>query len=194
MSPFNTSTISCIYLLFYILLFVKKINDRDSGLHFLQYKSSYMTINFSIPTTMHTYTLKSLASVAVLKSKIFIQPNQIPQTLMEDLRNIHTMCKLRKEESEIEEKLEDVGQRLSVAMFNARLYVNMWQDYINEDEFRDYIYLLAKAYEKVIDECVSEMEEIELDRQNCAGEEAMVLTKLPKEEFPEIYSLLKLLE
>ena len=103
---------------------------------------------------MHTYTLKSLASVAVLKSKIFIQPNQI----------------------------------------NARLYVNMWQDYINEDEFRDYIYLLAKAYEKVIDKCVSEMEEIELDRQNCAGEEAMVLTKLPKEEFPEIYSLLKLLE
>ena len=113
---------------------------------------------------------------------------------MEDLRNIHTMCKLRKEESEIEEKLEDVGQRLSVAMFNARLYVNMWQDYINEDEFRDYIYMLAKAYEKAIDECVSEMEEIELDRKNCAGEEAMVLTKLPKEEFPEIYSLLKLLE
>ena len=143
---------------------------------------------------MHTYTLKSLASVAVLKSKIFIQSNQIPQTLMEDLRNIHTMCKLRKEESEIEEKLEDVDQRLSVAMFNARLYVNMWQDYINEDEFRDYIYMRTMAYGKEMDECLSEREELELNGKIRDGEEAMVLTQLPKSEFPEIYSLLELIK
>ena len=144
--------------------------------------------------TMHTFTLKSLALVAVLNSKIFIQPNQIPQSLIEDLRNIHIMCKLRKEESEIENKLEDVEQRFSEALYNAGLYVNMWQDYINEDEFRNYIYMRAKAYEKKMDECFSEWEELELDKKIRDGEEAMILTKLPKEEFPEIYSLLELLK
>ena len=144
--------------------------------------------------TMHTFTLKSLASVAVLNSKIFIQPNQIPQSLIEDLRNIHIMCKLRKEESEIEIKLEDVEQRFSEAFYNAGLYVNMWQDYINEDEFRNYIYNSALAHGKVMDECLSERGELELEEIIRDGVEAMVLTQLPKEEFPEIYSLLELLE
>ena len=143
---------------------------------------------------MHTFTLKSLASVAVLNSKIFIQPNQIPQSLIEDLRNIHIMCKLRKEESEIENKLEDVEQRFSEAFYNARLYVNMFFDYVNDDEFRKYIYMRAKAYGKKMDECLSEMEELELDRTIRDGEEAMVLTQLPKSEFPEIYSLLELIK
>ena len=144
--------------------------------------------------TMHTFTLKSLASVAVLNSKIFIQPNQIPQSLIEDLRNIHIMCKLRKEESEIENKLEDVEQRFSEAFYNAGLYVNMWQDYINEDEFRNYIYNSALAHGKVMDECLSERGELELEEKIRDAEEKIVLTKLPKEEFPEIYSLLELLE
>ena len=153
-----------------------------------------MTINLSIPMTMHTFTLKSLASVAVLKSKIFIHPNQIPQSLMEDLRNLNSMCKLRKEESVIEEKLEDVEQRLSAAFYNARLYVNMYLDYVNEDEFRNYIYMRAMAYGKEMDECLSERGELELEEIIRDGVEAMVLTQLPKEEFPEIYSLLELLE
>ena len=153
-----------------------------------------MTINFSIPLTMHTFTLKSLCAVCVLNSKDSIPPNVIPQSLMEDLRNMKTMCKLRKEESEIEDKLEDVQQRLSAAFFNARLYLNMYLDYVNEDEFRNYIYMMATAYGKEMDECLSERGELELEEIIRDGVEAMVLTQLPKEEFPEIYSLLELLE
>ena len=153
-----------------------------------------MTINFSIPLTMHTFTLKSLCAVSVLNSKDYIERNGIPQSLMEDLRNIQTMCKLRKEESEIEDKLEDVQQRLSAAFFNARLYLNMYLDYVNEDEFRNYIYMRAVAYGKKMDECMSEREELELQKTICDGEEAMVLTQLPKAEFPEIYSLLELIK
>ena len=153
-----------------------------------------MTINFSIPLTMHTFTLKSLCAVSVLNSKDYIERNGIPQSLMEDLRNIQTMCKLRKEESEIELKLEDVEQRFSEAFYNARLYVNMFFDYVNHDEFRNYIYMRAKAYGKKMDECFSEREELELDRKIRDGEEAMVLTQLPKSEFPEIYSLLELIK
>ena len=153
-----------------------------------------MTINFSIPLTMHTFTLKSLCAVCVLNSKDSIPLNVIPKSLMEDLRNLKSMCNLRKEESEIEEKLEDVNQRLSVAFFNARLYVNMFLDYVNEDEFRNYIYMMATAYGKEMDECFSEREKLELDRKIRDGEEAMVLTQLPKAEFPEIYSLLELIK
>ena len=153
-----------------------------------------MTINFSIPLTMHTFTLKSLCAVSVLNSKDSIPLNVIPQSLMQDLHNIKTMCKLRKEESEIEEKLEDADQRLSAAFYNARLYVNMFFDYVNHDEFRNYIYMRAMAYGKEMDECLSEREELELDRKIRDGQEAMVLEQLPKTEFPEIYSLLELIK
>ena len=153
-----------------------------------------MVINFSIPLTMHTFTLKSLCAACVLNSKDSIPVNAIPQTLMEDLRNIQNMCKLRKEESEIEDKLEDVDQRLSEAFFNARLYLNMYLDYVNEDEFRNYIYMRAVAYGKKMDECMSEREELELQKTIRDGEEAMVLSQLPKAEFPEIYSLLELIK
>ena len=153
-----------------------------------------MVINFSIPLTMHTFTLKSLCAACVLNSKDSISVNAIPQTLMEDLRNIQNMCKLRKEESEIEDKLEDVDQRLSEAFFNARLYLNMYLDYVNEDEFRNYIYMRAVAYGKKMDECMSEREELELQKTIRDGEEAMVLSQLPKAEFPEIYSLLELIK
>ena len=104
------------------------------------------------------------------------------------------MSKLRKEESEIEDKLEDVDQRLSEAFFNARLYLNMYLDYVNEDEFRNYIYMRAVAYGKKMDECMSEREELELQKTIRDGEEAMVLSQLPKAEFPEIYSLLELIK
>ena len=153
-----------------------------------------MVINFSLPLTMHTFTLKSLCAACVLNSKDSIPVNAIPQTLMEDLRNIQNMCKLRKEESEIEDKLEDVDQRLSEAFFNARLYLNMYLDYVNEDEFRNYIYMRAVAYGKKMDECMSEREELELQKTIRDGEEAMVLSQLPKAEFPEIYSLLELIK
>ena len=153
-----------------------------------------MVINFSIPLTMHTFTLKSLCAACVLNSKDYIERNGIPQSLMEDLRNIQNMCKLRKEESEIEDKLEDVDQRLSEAFFNARLYLNMYLDYVNEDEFRNYIYMRAVAYGKKMDECMSEREELELQKTIRDGEEAMVLSQLPKAEFPEIYSLLELIK
>ena len=153
-----------------------------------------MVINFSIPLTMHTFTLKSLCAACVLNSKDSIPVNAIPQTLMEDLRNIQNMCKLRKEESEIEDKLEDVDQRLSEAFFNARLYLNMYLDYVNEDEFRNYIYMRAVAYGKKMDECMSEREELELQKTIRDGEEAMVLSQLPKAEFPEIYALLELIK
>ena len=162
--------------------------------NFFYIRDIYVTINFSIPLTMHTFTLKSLCAVCVLNSKDSIPLNGIPQSIKEDLRNIITMCKLRKEESVIEEKLEDVNQRLSAAFFNARLYLNMYMDYVNEDEFRDYIYMRTMAYGKEMDECLSERGELELEEIIRDGVEAMVLTQLPKEEFPEIYSLLELLE
>ena len=45
-----------------------------------------------------------------------------------------------------------------------------------------------------VDECSSELKQIELEKEIRDGEEEMVLTKLPKEEFPDMYSLLELME
>ena len=54
-----------------------------------------MVINFSIPLTMHTFTLKSLCAACVLNSKDSIPVNAIPQTLMEDYTK-HVQAKERR--------------------------------------------------------------------------------------------------
>ena len=176
-------------------MFENKWYDRDSSLYFLQYKNIYMVTGVSIAWTMSTFTLKALSAVAVLKSKISIPPNQIPHTLNEDLRNLNTMCKLMREELEIMGKLKDVEKRSLIATFNCLLYVNMYEDlHTDDEEFRDFIYMKLQTYEMEVDECSSELKQIELEKEIRDGEEEMVLTKLPKEEFPEMYSLLELMK
>ena len=100
-----------------------------------------------------------------------------------------------REELEIMGKLKDVEKRSLIATFNCLLYVNMYEDlHTDDEEFRDFIYMKLQTYEMEVDECSSELKQIELEKEIRDGEEEMVLTKLPKEEFPEMYSLLELME
>ena len=58
-------------------------------------------------------SLKGLAAIAVLKSKIFISPQEIPPTLYEDLQNLNFLVKLKKEELELEREMENVKEILA---------------------------------------------------------------------------------
>ena len=49
----------------------------------------------------HPTSMKGLAAIAVLKSNIFIPPQEIPLTLYEDLPNLIFLVKLKKEKVEL---------------------------------------------------------------------------------------------
>ena len=51
--------------------------------------------------------MEGLATIAVLKSKIIIQPQEIPLTLYEDLRNLNILVKPKKEEVELARRMEN---------------------------------------------------------------------------------------
>ena len=58
-------------------------------------------------------SLKGLAAIAVLKSKIFISPQEIPPIFFEDLQNLKFLVKLKKEEVELEKEMENVEEILA---------------------------------------------------------------------------------
>ena len=70
-------------------------------------------------------SLKGLAAIAVLKSKIFISPQEIPSTLYEDLQNLKFLVKLKKEEVELEKEMENVEEILAHAIYEHLLFSNM---------------------------------------------------------------------
>ena len=84
----------------------------------------------------YSSSLKGLTAIAVLKSKIFISPQEIPSTLYEDLQNLNFLVKLKKEEVELEKKrkMDNVEEILAHAIYERLLFSNMMIDSPTDDE------------------------------------------------------------
>ena len=127
----------------------------------------------------HPTSMKGLAAIAALKSKIFIPPQELPLTLYEDLRNLNFLVKLKKEEVEIERKMKNVEERLTNANYEHFLFRNMLIDSPTDDEvWNVYLWNSMEKYSRIASKCRKEKTKISKEKRRRDDEEEMTLQKL----------------
>ena len=124
-------------------------------------------------------SLKGLAATAVLKSKIFISPQEIPPTLYEDLQNLKSLVKLKKEEVELEREMENVEEILAHAMYEHLLFSNMLIDSPTDDEvWNTYLWESIVKYSRIVSNCCKEKAKISKEKIRRDDGEKITLQKL----------------
>ena len=124
-------------------------------------------------------SLKGLAAIAVLNSKIFISPQEIPSTLYEDLQNLNFLVKLKKVEVELEREMESVEELLSHAIYKHLLFSNMLIDSPTDDEvWNSYLWESIMKYSRMVSKCCKIKAEIAEEKIRRDNEEEITLQKL----------------
>lgn len=124
-------------------------------------------------------SLKGLAAIAVLKSKIFISPQEIPLDLYEDLQNLNFLVKLQKVEVELKRELESVKETLAHATYEHLLFSNMLIDSPTDDEVRNsYLWESIMQYSRMVSKCCKIKAEIAKDKIRRDDEEEITMQKL----------------
>lgn len=140
----------------------------------------------------HPTSMKGLAAIAALKSKIFIPPQELPLTLYEDLRNLNFLVKLKKEEVEIERKMKNVEERLTHANYEHSLFRNMLIDSPTDDEvWNVYLWNSMEKYSRIASKCRKEKTKISKEKRRRDDEEEMTLQKL--QDFDKINVLVDMM-
>ena len=140
----------------------------------------------------HPTSMKGLAAIAALKSKIFIPPQELPLTLYEDLRNLNFLVKLKKEEVEIERKMKNVEERLTSANYEHSLFRNMLIDSPTDDEvWNVYLWNSMEKYSRIASKCRKEKTKISKEKRRRDDEEEMTLQKL--QDFDKINVLVDMM-
>ena len=140
----------------------------------------------------HPTSMKGLAAIAALKSKIFIPPQELPLTLYEDLRNLNFLVKLKKEEVEIERKMKNVEERLTHANYEHFLFRNMLIDSPTDDEvWNVYLWNSMEKYSRIASKCRKEKTKISKEKRRRDDEEEMTLQKL--QDFDKINVLVDMM-
>ena len=127
----------------------------------------------------HPTSMKGLAAIAALKSKIFIPPRELPLTLYEDLRNLNFLVKLKKEEVEIERKMKNVEERLTHANYEHSLFRNMLIDSPTDEEaWISYLQKNINKYSRIESMCQWEKARLTKEKSRRDGEEEKTFQKL----------------